>query len=212
MPRVGFAWSPRSTWVVRGGFGIYDGPWSLDTYAGGAEGLGTNSHGGLTNTDQIHPVFTLSQATYANLNYIGPSTSPASFNGQGPSYYPRNTPILRTYQWSFSIERQFGGGLMAQAAYVGNRGTNLSFPNDPNQVPANLLMQSVANPGNAQNLRPFPQFSTIGGNSYNGISNYDALQLSITKRFSHGLQFNFNYTWSKMLDDQDSSGWGKKKT
>ena len=31
-----------------------------------------------------------------------------------------------------------------------------------------------------------------------------------TKRFSHGLQFNFNYTWSKMLDDQDSSGWGSR--
>jgi hypothetical protein len=209
MPRVGFAWSPRSNWVIRGGFGIYDGPWSLDTYAGGAEGLGTNSHGGLTNEDQVHPVFGLSTATYANLNYVGPDTSPASFNGQGPPYYPQNTAILRTYQWSFSIERQFGG-YMAQVAYVGNRGTNLPFYNDPNQVPANLLQQSVANPGNAQNLRPFPQFSTIGGMTYNAVSNYDALQLSVTKRFSHGLQFNFNYTWSKMLDDQDSSGWGSR--
>jgi Carboxypeptidase regulatory-like domain len=210
LPRVGFAWSPRNNWVVRGGFGIYDGPWSLDTYAGGAEGLGTNSHGSLTSTDQINPVFVLSQASYANLNYTGPNTSPASFNGQGPPYYPRNTPILRTYQWSFSIEHQMGGGMMAQAAYVGNHGTNLSFPNDPNQVPANLLMQSVADSSNAQNLRPFPQFTTIGGNAYDGISNYDALQLSLTKRFSHGLQFNVNYTWSKMLDDQDSSGWGSR--
>jgi hypothetical protein len=210
LPRVGFAWSPRSNWVVRGGFGIYDGPWSLDTYAGGAEGLGTNSHGGLTSTDQIHPIFVLSQANYGSLNYVGPNTSPASFNGQGPTYYPQNTPILKTYQWSFSIEHQFGNGFMAQGAYVGNHGTNLSFPNDPNQVPGNLLMQSVANSSNAQNLRPFPQFSTISGNSYNGISNYDALQLSITKRYTHGLQFNFNYTWSKMLTNQDSSGWGSR--
>jgi len=210
LPRLGFAWSPRSNWVVRGGFGIYDGPWSLDTYAGGAEGLGTNSHGSLSSTDQIHPVFVLSQANYGSLNYVGPNTSPSSFNGQGPSYYPRNTPILRTYQWSFSIEHQFGNGFMAQGAYVGNHGTNLSFPNDPNQVPGNLLMQSVANSGNAQNLRPFPQFSTIGGNAYNGISNYDALQLSVTKRYTRGLQFSFNYTWSKMLTDQDSSGWGSR--
>ena len=210
LPRLGFAWSPRNNWVVRGGFGIYDGPWSLDTYAGGAEGLGTNSHGGLTSTDQIHPVFVLSQANYGNLNYVGPNTSPASFNGQGPTYYPQNTPILRTYQWSFSIEHQFGNGYMAQGAYVGNHGTNLSFPYDPNQVPGNLLLQSIANSSNAQNLRPFPQFSTISGNSYNGISNYNALQLSITKRYTHGLQFSFNYTWSKMLDDQDSSGWGSR--
>ena len=26
-----------------------------------------------------------------------------------------------------------------------------------------------------------------------------------------GLEFNFNYTWSHMLDDQDSSGWGSKQ-
>ncbi|HWF48658.1 MAG TPA: hypothetical protein VG168_16740, partial [Bryobacteraceae bacterium] len=211
LPRVGFAWSPRNNnWVVRGGFGIYDGPWSLDTYSGGAEGLGTNSHGSLTSTNQINPVFGLSQASSASLNYIGPNTSPASFNGQGPPYYPQNTPILKTYQWSFSIEHQLGGNMVAQAAYVGNRGTNLSFPNDPNQVPINLLAQSVANPSNAQNLRPYPQFKTIGGNSYNGVSNYDALQLSLNKRFSHGVQFGFNYTYSKMLDDQDSSGWGSR--
>ena len=210
LPRIGFAWSPKSNWVVRGGFGLYNGPWSLDTYAGGAEGLGTNSHGSLTSTDQIHPVFTLSQATYANLNYIGPNRSPDSFNRQSPPYYPYHTPMLTTYQWSFSIEHQFGQGMMVQAAYVGNHGSNLSFPVDFNQVPGNLLLQSAANSANAQNLRPFPQFKTINGNTYNAISNYDALQLSFTKHFSHGLQANFNYTYSKMLDDQDSSGWGSR--
>jgi hypothetical protein len=210
LPRIGFAWSPKSNWVIRGGFGIYDGPWSLDTYAGGAEGLGTNSHGSLASTDQINPVFNLSQATYANLNYVGPSRAPDSFNGQSPPYYPYHTPISRQYQWSLSIQRQFGAGFMAEGAYVGNHGTNLSFPNDPNQVPANLLLQSVADPSNAQNLRPFQQFQGITGNSYNGISNYDSLQLSLTKRFTRGLQFNVNYTWSKMLTDQDSSGWGSR--
>jgi hypothetical protein len=211
MPRLGFAWSPQNSWVFRGGWGIYDGPWSLDTYAGGAEGLGSNSHGNLTSTDQIHPVFILSQATYANLGYVyGPNTSPASFNGQSPPYYPQNTPILKQYQWSFSIEHQFGGGMMVQAAYVGNHGANLSYPVDANQVPGNLLAQSVANPSNAQNLRPYPQFSTINGNFYNAISNYDALQLSFTKRLTHGVQFSANYTWSKMLDEQDSSGWGSR--
>ena len=210
LPRVGFAYSPFSNWVFRGGFGLYDGPWSLDTYAGGAEGLGTNSHGSLTSTNQINPVFVLSQATSANLNYVGPNTSPASFNGQGPPYYPRNTPVLRTFQWSFSVEHQFGGSSMVQVAYVGNHGRNLSFPYDPNQVFGNLLAQSAANSANAQNLRPYPQFKTIGGNAYNGLSNYDALQLTYTKRYSKGLQFSANYTYSKMLDDQDSSGWGSR--
>ena len=32
----------------------------------------------------------------------------------------------------------------------------------------------------------------------------------MTKRLSQGLQFDLNYTWSRMLDDQDSSGWGSR--
>src|SRR5439155_26948298 len=34
--------------------------------------------------------------------------------------------------------------------------------------------------------------------------NYHALQTSLTKRFSRGLQFSVNYTWGKVLDDQSS--------
>ena len=34
-----------------------------------------------------------------------------------------------------------------------------------------------------------------------GISNYNALQLSVTKRLSHGLQINGSYTWSHALDE-----------
>jgi hypothetical protein len=34
------------------------------------------------------------------------------------------------------------------------------------------------------------------------------MQLSLQKRFSRGMSFDVNYTWSKFLDDQTSSGWG----
>jgi hypothetical protein len=44
--------------------------------------------------------------------------------------------------------------------------------------------------------------------SFNNISNYNSLQLSARKRLGHGLSAEVNYTWSKMLDDQDTSGWG----
>jgi hypothetical protein len=35
------------------------------------------------------------------------------------------------------------------------------------------------------------------------------MQLSLKKRFARGMSFDVNYTWSKLLDDQDSSGWGR---
>jgi hypothetical protein len=59
-----------------------------------------------------------------------------------------------------------------------------------------------------QALRPFPSWGNLGGNFYNGISNYTAVQAMITKRYTNGLLFSFNYVWSHFLDDQDSSGWG----
>ncbi len=39
-----------------------------------------------------------------------------------------------------------------------------------------------------------------------GISNYNALQFSVNKRLSHGLQINGSYTWSHVLDEGSSLG------
>ncbi|MBV9669567.1 MAG: TonB-dependent receptor, partial [Acidobacteriales bacterium] len=210
LPRIGFAWQPKNNWAIRGGAGIYTYNWSIDTYAGGAEGLGTNSHGSLAQTNHIDPVFILGTATYANLNYVGPDRSPTAFNNQGTSYYPYHTPVARNYQWSLSVERQMPGNTMLQLAYVGSHATALSFPIDFNQVPANLLAESVAPGSNPQSLRPYPIFQGISANLYNGISNYNSAQVTFSKRMSYGLQFDLNYTWSRMQDDQDSSGWGSR--
>jgi hypothetical protein len=57
LPRVSFAWAPRPKWSIRGGFGIYSLPWSIDTYSAGALGFGTKSSGSITNTDQVTPLF-----------------------------------------------------------------------------------------------------------------------------------------------------------
>jgi hypothetical protein len=60
-------------------------------------------------------------------------------------------------------------------------------------------------------------FNQIGGcgigcgSTNNALSNYNALQAQITKRFTQGLEFNVNYTWSHFLTDQDSSGWANRE-
>ena len=52
----------------------------------------------------------------------------------------------------------------------------------------------------AQSLRPLPQFTTISlVNPPLGGTWYNSLQLTANKRFSHGLQFDFGFTWSKSL-------------
>ena len=53
--------------------------------------------------------------------------------------------------------------------------------------------------------RPYPAFGNITLDSASASSSYDALQLSLNKRFSKGLTFLTGYTWSKSIDD--GSAW-----
>jgi len=53
-----------------------------------------------------------------------------------------------------------------------------------------------------QALKPFPQYNGISDPWLDvGNSTYNSLQVSLNQRFSHGLTYMVNYTWSKELDD-----------
>ncbi len=56
-----------------------------------------------------------------------------------------------------------------------------------------------ANTTVANSLRPYPQFGDLSNAGPNGKTWYDSLQLKATKRFSHGLDFTWTYTYSKEL-------------
>lgn len=200
LPRVGFAWSPRDKWAIRGGFGIYAYGWSLDTYGHGI-GTGSGTSGSITDSTNLNPVALLG-GSGAGLPFLSGARGAGDYNGQGGlPYQIYHTPVARNYQWSFSVQRELPGGMMAEGAYVASHGTGLSFPVDLNQVPFSRL-------GGGDAARPFPQFQGFNGDSYNALSNYNSLQLTFKKRFHRGLSADVNYTWSKMMNEQDSAGWG----
>jgi hypothetical protein len=61
----------------------------------------------------------------------------------------------------------------------------------------------------AQSLRPFPQFGNLQGAGPLGDTWYDSLQAKATKRFSHGLDASYAFTWAKELQlgaDTDGGG------
>ncbi len=215
LPRVGFSWAMRPNTTIRGGFGLYAYNWSLDTYGGGmgasvssAGSLSDQTHGitpvGLLggNGNSIVPVTGGDAGT--PLPYTAASQDPTRFNGQNVSYTQYHTPVPKIYQWNLSAERQVMTNMMVQLAYVGSHGFNLAFPTDLNQIPLNLLSSSDSGD------RPYQNFQSVSGSTNNGISNYNSLQASVTKRMSNGLSMSFNYVWSHMLSDLDSSGWGSR--
>jgi hypothetical protein len=225
LPRVGFAWSFRPNTVLRGGFGMYSYNFSQDDYGNGM-GVGsvfTNSGSASDRFAGTGPnplIYLSSPASVANsvLNYVvgSPSakipytylnlTSPAN-----QTYVPYNVPVGRINEWQLSVERQLAHDYLFSLAYVGSHGMNLQFPTDINQITSTAgIAASSANLGFVQADRPFPAWGTLGGYSYNAISNYNAIQAQITKRYSNGLLFSANYVWSHFLDDQDSGGWGSR--
>lgn len=202
LPRVGFAWllDPRTT--LRGGFGLYAYNWSLDTYAPGM-GQAFGTQGNVQDNTSVTPVVTLG-SNGANLPYVAQSTNPAAFNGSNITYNQFKAPVGGSYQWNLAMQREISNDMVFDLAYVGSHGHDLPFTVDINQVPENRLAP------NDQQFRPFPQFGNILGSTNNAISNYHSLQAAVQKRFSNGLNFNFNYVWSHFMDQMASSGWGSR--
>jgi hypothetical protein len=220
-PRIGAAFSLDSKTVLRGGFGIYTlGQWAL----GGTTGFSRTTPM-ITTVDGLTPSGVLSNP-FPNglLQPVGSSLGLATDLGLnlGFNYADRPLPISR--QYSFGIQRVLWGGFLADVSYVGNYTTGLPVNTALTSIPVNELgrpaayySERVTNPmaGLLPNnaalngatiqrsllLTAYPQYSSVNVNSLPvGRNRYDALQFSITKRFSNGLNFQANYMATKTLE------------
>jgi hypothetical protein len=220
LPRLGFSYGLRNNAVLRGGVGLYGYSWSVDTYGPGMGAVFGQSGSESDSTNGILPVTLLSsdgntnyQGTAGksiNATYLNAPTTPDAYNGQGVPYQAYHTPVPKIWEWNLAFQQQIGQNMSAEIAYVASHGYSLLYPVDINQVPENRLGPNDAS--GATNARPYPQYQGIGGGgsggTNNSVSNYNSLQLSVQKRYTSGFEYNFNYTWSHMLDTIDSSGWG----
>ena len=142
---------------------------------------------------------------------------------------PRPTPYVQ--QWMVGVQYEILPNTVLQANYVGNHGVKLTFGNfELNQLNprylsmGNALLQPVPNPffgiitsgslsgatiPTGQLLRPFPEYTSVNDvQAPSGMSNYNALTVSASRRFSNGLQFLLTFTWSKYLTNTEGyEGW-----
>jgi len=105
--------------------------------------------------------------------------------------------------WNVNVQRELWRNFSAMLGYFGSKGDHLRAQRNVNQI--------------TNGVRPYPRLSTSSpilpnsavGNiievSSLGYSRYNGVWVSLNQRFSHGLQFNGSYTWSKSKDTNSVS-------
>jgi len=107
-----------------------------------------------------------------------------------------------SYQYNFGIQREVARELLLEIGYIANVSHHLTA-NDLslNQVPPQLMTS-----GNAQLVRPFPQFNNVTWvNPSIGNSTYHGGFIRAEKRMTGGLSFLAHYTFSKFIDDVEAA-------
>jgi len=214
-PRVGFAWAPWRRTVFRGGYGIYYNPTVFNIplliwQSSPASVLVTGAPSNVYPQPPFNPGDALRYVTDCDSLSVSTTPTPQTFQScTAQDTVASNLVQPRVQGFSFGIQQQIANDWIVQAAYAGSRGADLfqriqtnsrggwQFQSPCPTPPANCasyLPRAVPNQGVVTEI-------TNGANS-----NYNGLQLSLSKRFTNtsvlrGLSVNAAYTWSHMLDN-----------
>ncbi len=198
-PRLGLAWDPTGSGKtsVRAGFGMFN-----------VLPLPNLLSGNMNHTIPFYQLINMRKppATFP----VAPPVDPRLPTATG-YYMEQNPPEAYKLQWNLDVQRQLTNGLSVTVAYVGARGVHLPLRyGDINLVPPSLvttapdgrLLFPAGTPARISDVNN--QGLTIPATIWNGDSFYDALQINVIQRVSHGLSFQAAYAWSKSIDDGSS--------
>ena len=137
---------------------------------------------------------------------------PFDFTSVAPVALTVNDPNFRTpyaHQYNMQVQYEFLRGYTLEVGYVGTSGVKLLTRREINPA----LLTPTASTQNTDLRRVFnqnnPENAAFGGAVFGGItnqetsanSNYNSLQLTVSKRFSQGFQFQNSYTYGHCLDN-----------
>jgi hypothetical protein len=214
-PRVGFAWQLPYTnrFVLRGGYGVYHSRYTGQPFiqlltAPPFAQLRQLILGANAAASEQNP-FPSSAPTFPAFVPYSPSTS-NSITVFAPNFRP---PM--TQEYSLGVQTELTKDTVLEVGYSGARGTDLIRFRSVNQAG----IASAANPirGITTNTRtnipfrvPFEGFSPSVAQQIEsaGSSWYNALLVSLNKRFSHGLRVQGSYTFARSLSTDASSTTG----
>ena len=202
-PRLGLAYTPdNGKTAFRGAFGI---SYFADNF--GASG-GTSERNypfffqvDITTPNQFVPFRSVSDG-FPTVTSVPLTPTIAPPPGFAVFYIPNDFHEDTATMWNVGVQREIGWDTVFDVSYVGTRGSHI-FRSFNVNVPR-------PGPGNVQQRRPYfsvaPGITTINQRDGAGKTWYNALQVKLDKRFSHGLQALFAYTYSKTEDNIASLG------
>ncbi len=204
-PRLGFAYQPKenSTFVVRGGFGIFFDTPNLNPFLDNRPG--NNAANGVEgNPIGANPVQSVSKSTYSIVSGAGlfdAGTTPPIIGIFSVDQRFR-TPYSANY--NLNVEKSLGSSAIAQIGYVGGQGRRLISLLDINQASLSTSgadVTSVAQQASRPYYSQFANYGNINQVESIGTSNYNSLQATLKTRNWHHLYSQFSYTWSHSLDE-----------
>jgi outer membrane receptor protein involved in Fe transport len=193
-PRVGFAYRATDTFVIRAGYGLNYDPYPLAF----VRDLIGNYPSGLNLTVPAPNAFQFASRLSAGIPAVpvpdissGSIPIPSNLSARALEQKPRRGYIQ---SWNFTLQKQLPLDMTGQVGYVGSRQIRI------NQI-LNLNAGQIL--GAAQLGQPF--FVRFGRTANTelltnpGTNKYDALQATLLRRFSQGVQVQAAYTWSKVI-------------
>ncbi len=222
-PRIGFAFQPLSDskrLVVRGGYGIYYDRANSRLLNNQILDFPYYTLAQAYDTPMATPFVQVPQPGAFPLAFNNPAIFPfggppalmlrapdpffaptgvaiVPANGIYPDIHEFRTPYIQ--QFSLGTQYEFANNWLLDVGYVGLTGRKLYRLVDLNQaVIPNAAATGPLSPGLSSLA---VQGFGVHAMQSSGISSYNSLQMSLNKRFSHGLQFLAAYTYSHSIDD-----------
>jgi len=202
-PRVGLAWDVTGDGktAVRAQYGIF------------YEALTAEQASGVLVPQPFGLNYTLNNPEALSAPYAGtvnpfPYTfAPGSARFVQPIQIPKEvTGSLRnpyTQNFGVSAQRQLTRDLLLNVAYVSTVGRKLIILREVN--PAVYGPGATTKNTSARRIYA-PEFDSVGGLFSDGNSDFNSLQVTLTKRLEKGISFGVAYTYSKAIDEAVSGG------
>ena len=201
-PRVGIAYRLNENTVIRAGYGINYDPIPFSRPLRGFYPLTINF--AMAPPNSYNPASVVSNGIPP---FNGPdlSTGIVPLPGNVSERAPWAGELHRGYEqsWNFTIERKLPLDLVTSVAYVGTHSVHLLADRDIN----------AGFPGSGTAGLPYNDaahdFRNQPTNMWDGYlsSEYNSLQVAVTRQFSKGLMIKGAYTWSHAIDYTDDDGW-----